>query len=245
MATDVVRVGMRTPWGTAQTAEIIATGIGVVSTASHGGIKLSPARNAAVPKPLRREGGWYEEDCDALIPLYVFHADTSRMRRLTPRELWDQLTHWFPEQVAEAFPAGRAEELADRVIVAPAGRYTDPERQALAASDEEANAKLAADGPALDGDRCHQCKGFGLVRGVGKRAGQRYRTLTGAQAAQDAGRAVDCPVCAGLGLVGFEPSTHPEDGTRVIDTGRAILADSPLVEAARESGHLQVITVGR
>lgn len=133
----------------------------------------------------------------------------------------------------------------ERVEVAPAGRYTDPERQALAASDEEANAKLAEDGPALDGDRCHQCKGFGLVRGVGKNAGQRYRTLTGAQVAQDAGRAVDCPVCAGLGLVGFEPSTHPEDGTRVIDTGRAILADSPLVEAARESGRLQVITVGR
>lgn len=51
-----------------------------------------------------------------------------------------------------------------------------------------------------DAERCATCRGLGLVRGVGKRAGGPYRTLAGAQAAQGAGRAVDCPVCEGVGL---------------------------------------------
>jgi DnaJ-class molecular chaperone len=56
-------------------------------------------------------------------------------------------------------------------------------------------------GPADDGgDRCVTCRGLGLVRGVGKNAGGRYRTLAGAQQAQEAGRAKDCPSCEGTGI---------------------------------------------
>jgi hypothetical protein len=51
-----------------------------------------------------------------------------------------------------------------------------------------------------DGDRCVTCRGLGLVRGVGKNAGGRYRTLAGAQQAQEAGRAKDCPSCEGTGI---------------------------------------------
>jgi DnaJ-class molecular chaperone len=57
------------------------------------------------------------------------------------------------------------------------------------------------DGPeSADGERCPTCRGLGLVRGVGKNAGGRYRTLAGAQAAQEAGRAKDCPSCEGTGI---------------------------------------------
>ncbi|WP_439357892.1 DUF7007 domain-containing protein [Bradyrhizobium sp. DASA03007] len=52
------------PWGAIQDKRELAPGIWQVSTAGHGGIKLSRERNAAVPKYMRNEGGWYEEDCD-------------------------------------------------------------------------------------------------------------------------------------------------------------------------------------
>lgn len=71
----VVHEGMRTPWGMADSAEIVADGIGHVGTPSHGGMKLDRKRNAMVPAPLRREGGWYEEDCEWAIVEYVFRAE--------------------------------------------------------------------------------------------------------------------------------------------------------------------------
>jgi hypothetical protein len=47
----------------------------MVNTAGHGGFKLSRERNAKVPAYMRRDGGWYEEDCEVAIPLVVFEAD--------------------------------------------------------------------------------------------------------------------------------------------------------------------------
>jgi hypothetical protein len=68
-----------TPWGEPQTTEILAPGIVLFTTASHGGIWLSPERNAQVPLKLKRGSfcgnglaGWYEEDCDAAIVYQVF-----------------------------------------------------------------------------------------------------------------------------------------------------------------------------
>ena len=68
-----------TPWGPAQTSEVIAPGITFYSTASHGGFHLSDERNARVSLKLRRSTflqlgmkGWYEEDCDASIVLATF-----------------------------------------------------------------------------------------------------------------------------------------------------------------------------
>lgn len=63
----------RSPWGKVQSQTEWADGIISVDTASHGGFKLSRARNATVPKSFRRAGGWYEEDCEANIVLYFFH----------------------------------------------------------------------------------------------------------------------------------------------------------------------------
>lgn len=59
--------------------------------------------------------------------------------------------------------------------------------------------------PESVGDRCGTCRGHGLVRGVGKSAGEHYRTTNGAQLALAGGRAVDCPTCAGSGVEPVAP----------------------------------------
>jgi hypothetical protein len=64
---------MRTPWGPAQSVEILAPGIGLVHTAGHGGIKCDRATNAAIPAVWRAANGWHEEDCACAIPFF-FHA---------------------------------------------------------------------------------------------------------------------------------------------------------------------------
>lgn len=69
-----IDVGSRTPWGQAQNAQHIAPGIVIVDTDGHGGVKLSPERNAAIPAPLRNRSGWYNEDGERYIP-EAFHAD--------------------------------------------------------------------------------------------------------------------------------------------------------------------------
>lgn len=69
-----IDIGSRTPWGEAQNADHIAPGIVIVDAAGHGGVKLSPERNAAIPAPLRNRSGWYEEDSERFI-VEAFHAD--------------------------------------------------------------------------------------------------------------------------------------------------------------------------
>ena len=65
-----MKTTMQTPWGTAQTIHTLADGIVSVTTASHGGIRVSPERMELIPEDLRRgciewsDGtGWFEEDC--------------------------------------------------------------------------------------------------------------------------------------------------------------------------------------
>jgi hypothetical protein len=70
----------RSQWGAVQDAEELAPGMWQVSTASHGGIKLSRERNADVPKFMRAEGGWYEEDCQWSIVALVFPEPFQQLR---------------------------------------------------------------------------------------------------------------------------------------------------------------------
>jgi len=46
-----------TPWGLSQTARQLTPGIMIYSTAGHGGIHLSPARMAALPRGPHRLTG--------------------------------------------------------------------------------------------------------------------------------------------------------------------------------------------
>jgi hypothetical protein len=66
--------GSRTPWGKADYIENIAPGIQRVGTPSHGGYKLDRERNAQVNARWRREGGWYEEDCEWAIVFLTFES---------------------------------------------------------------------------------------------------------------------------------------------------------------------------
>jgi len=56
------------PWGEIQHVTQIADDIWQVDTASHGGLKVSDQRLAAMPAHLRTtpysQNGWFEEDCD-------------------------------------------------------------------------------------------------------------------------------------------------------------------------------------
>lgn len=60
----------RSPWGKIQHVEYITPWLTSVCTASHGGYKVDRSHNSAIPAYMRKEGGWYEEDCDWSI-VYV------------------------------------------------------------------------------------------------------------------------------------------------------------------------------
>lgn len=99
--------GSRTPWGRADQVTNYAPGIDRVDCPGHGGIKLSPQRNRAVPAYIRNSNGWYEEDCEFYIPSH-FHFDdmvpsqrTGYNRDFDPAE-WrktvdEGLISWYPE----------------------------------------------------------------------------------------------------------------------------------------------------
>lgn len=65
-------------WGGVNQRWAIAPGITEVACQGHGGIGLSKARNALVPKALRRKDGWYEEDADYAIAVATFPEEFSR-----------------------------------------------------------------------------------------------------------------------------------------------------------------------
>lgn len=100
-----VRPGSRTPWGAAQIVEYPADGIAVVHCDGHGGIKLSPERNKAIPKPLRAANGWYEEDCASAIVGWVHpeafpHYKDSDDER---RDAFEKtVKNWYPDEFTKA-----------------------------------------------------------------------------------------------------------------------------------------------
>lgn len=97
-----MQIGSYSPWGKIQHIEKIAPGIAHVSTAGHGGFKLDRAQNALVPKPLRRKGGWYEEDCAYAAVAVTFHQGAGfscEAVEIARRTLKD----YYPDQYTEAF----------------------------------------------------------------------------------------------------------------------------------------------
>lgn len=60
------------PWGVPQSSKRLACGIWSITTASHGGIWLSPELNAGVPDYMADEAGWYEEDLAWAVPAVVY-----------------------------------------------------------------------------------------------------------------------------------------------------------------------------
>lgn len=56
--------GRSTPWGKAQTKEVLVPGITFYSTAGHGGYFVTKHVRAVMRPELVNEDGWYEEDME-------------------------------------------------------------------------------------------------------------------------------------------------------------------------------------
>jgi hypothetical protein len=97
------------PWGTVQDTTVLAEGICSVTTASHGGIKLSAARQALMPEDWRCDGGWYEEDCDWCLPFVIFQADIMvynddyAVRNIAGGDHFNTLKNWHPDKFEQWF----------------------------------------------------------------------------------------------------------------------------------------------
>jgi len=95
-----VREGSRTPWGAAQGVSHTAPGVVQVSTAGHGGVKLSPERNKMIHPALRNASGWYEEDCEAGIAVWA-HPDAFPRPGKSVEEVAESgrqtVVDWFPD----------------------------------------------------------------------------------------------------------------------------------------------------
>lgn len=91
--------GMQTPWGRADSVEVLAAGIWAVGTPGHGGIKLDRSRNAKMPSYMRNQGGWYEEDCEVYKVMTVFSTDFPETARESAKK---GLKNWYPNEY-EAF----------------------------------------------------------------------------------------------------------------------------------------------
>lgn len=111
---------MNTPWGASQTETAMADGLVLVTTASHGGIKVSPSRwlelTTTFPYLQSWAGaGWLEEDCDVAWAMLrwpeafddnaVYHA-VEQVKATAMRELvgpWANALVWL-----QTTPAGQA-----------------------------------------------------------------------------------------------------------------------------------------
>ena len=103
------------PWGMIQQVAQIAEGIWQVSTASHGGLKISDQRLAAMPAERRStpysHDGWFEEDLDwALVAISfpeAFRPEDVAMAR-------QSLARYYPEiSLAEPAPPAKAAAFLD------------------------------------------------------------------------------------------------------------------------------------
>jgi hypothetical protein len=106
----VTIVPRHSPWGAIDDHKILAWGIVSVGTPSHGGIYLSEERQRMLPAWARKipasycpKPTWWEEDCEAVVPLFCFYEELpEEMRgRLSKAQLltWiKQNAYFFPKE---------------------------------------------------------------------------------------------------------------------------------------------------
>lgn len=88
------RRGGLSPWGVIDDASEIRPGIWFVFTPSHGGLYLEPDALEAMPEPARSRDGWYEEDCEALLPFLFLGL---KLKAVTREELAEHVRLWFKD----------------------------------------------------------------------------------------------------------------------------------------------------
>lgn len=115
---DAPRVRHASPWGMIQTLHPMGPDAVTVSTASHGGIWVSPSALARIPAAYRSTsyspGPWFEEDSDWAIPFLALRLDTydedAEHARASRTAAEDTLRNWNPDAfeaiTGEKIPAG-------------------------------------------------------------------------------------------------------------------------------------------
>ena len=72
--------GSSSPWGPVQTVEPLGPDAVSVTTASHGGIRVSLTALSRLPEAIRQTAysrdGWFEEDCDWALPYLALGLDS-------------------------------------------------------------------------------------------------------------------------------------------------------------------------
>lgn len=109
------------PWGDIQHVKTIVPGhIYVISTAGHGGAKLSREYNALVDPSWRVKGGWYEEDVEIAIVLITFQnsfpkgsVDIGNVRDTLARHYPREYSAWWPFEKSIADQTGRPYDAAE------------------------------------------------------------------------------------------------------------------------------------
>ena len=118
--------GDKSPWGEVQHIDHLADGIAAVDTDGHGGVKLSPERNRMIPDAWRKQGGWYEEDCEhyfvrATFPEPFVRGDDTTESVAAGAE--ERIRYWYPDQweaqTGQAVLPGQSDE-RDRQLEARA-----------------------------------------------------------------------------------------------------------------------------
>lgn len=105
------------PWGKPQSIEnVVNNHVYLVSTARHGGYRLSPEYNAKIPTAFRNSSCWYEEDCEAFIVEYFLNEEINASPNFS--NIWtcpsldkekrkEGLLNWFQSE-AESFFSQKA-----------------------------------------------------------------------------------------------------------------------------------------
>src|SRR5689334_14581410 len=100
--------GSSSPWGPVQTVEALGPDAVSVTTASHGGLRVSLTALARLPEAIRQTGysagGWFEEDCDWALPylalgLDQFEADAARAAEMHQAAV-RTVQRWHPQHAA-------------------------------------------------------------------------------------------------------------------------------------------------
>jgi hypothetical protein len=108
--------GSSSPWGAIQTVEPLGPDVVAVTTASHGGLRVSSGGLARMPQAIQRTaysgGGWFEEDCDWALPYLALGLDAFEPDAASAAARWAAAVHtvqrFHPQHAALLGVAGEA-----------------------------------------------------------------------------------------------------------------------------------------
>ncbi|MCZ4587653.1 hypothetical protein O4328_28865 [Rhodococcus opacus] len=92
------RIPASSPWGAVQYGSVLVDGIITVSTAGHGGVRISAERLRQMPVALRLgRRRWFEEDCEAALVGVAF-ADELTLDDHRRESMAASVANWFPDK---------------------------------------------------------------------------------------------------------------------------------------------------